>query len=293
MAAGGEQGKPGGDGFGVNADLYAVLGLKKECSAADLRSAYKKLALRWHPDRCLASGSSKTVDEAKTKFQAIQGAYSVLSDTNKRFLYDVGVYDDDDDDDDAAAAADGMGDFLGEMAAMMSQANHNPCESGSETFEQLQELFVEMFQADMDAFCGGGGGEATATTSSRVQGGGDGRGRPPTSSTNWFSSTSDTAASFYGSCRAPSGGGLKRDNADMCSGKAEGVAAATEGAGGLGPGSAFCFGTNDQNGSSTAAARGRPAAYNNGKRRSGRKPKASSWQGDPSPPVGGEMPSTE
>jgi curved DNA-binding protein CbpA len=38
------------------------------------------------------------VEEAKQKFQAIQQAYSVLSDSNKRFLYDVGVYDSDDDE---------------------------------------------------------------------------------------------------------------------------------------------------------------------------------------------------
>jgi CRP-like cAMP-binding protein len=44
---------------------------------------------------------------------------AVLSDSNKRFLYDVGVYDDDDNDDDNLQ---GMGDFIGEMAQMMSQA---------------------------------------------------------------------------------------------------------------------------------------------------------------------------
>ncbi|XP_022152680.1 dnaJ homolog subfamily B member 6 isoform X2 [Momordica charantia] len=125
-----------------NGDLYAVLGLKKECSEADLKNAYKKLALRWHPDRCSASGNSKFVEEAKKKFQAIQQAYSVLSDANKRLLYDVGVYDSDDDDD------NGMGDFLTEMVAMMDQTKPN--ENGEETFEKLQELFQEMFNGDME-----------------------------------------------------------------------------------------------------------------------------------------------
>ncbi|KAJ4953606.1 hypothetical protein NE237_030438 [Protea cynaroides] len=122
-------------------DFYAVLGLKKECTASELRNAYKKLALRWHPDRCSATGNSKHVEEAKEKFQSIQDAYSVLSDTNKRFLYDVGAYDDDEN---------GMGDFLGEMAFMMRQAN--PSEKGQESFEDLQELFQEMFERDIDAF---------------------------------------------------------------------------------------------------------------------------------------------
>eukprot|EP00268_Persea_americana_P023766 TRINITY_DN23286_c0_g1_i1.p1 TRINITY_DN23286_c0_g1~~TRINITY_DN23286_c0_g1_i1.p1 ORF type:complete len:184 (+),score=32.07 TRINITY_DN23286_c0_g1_i1:230-781(+) len=124
-------------------DFYAVLGLKKECSATELRNAYKKLALRWHPDRCSASGNSKFVEEAKKKFQAIQEAYSVLSDANKRFMYDVGAYDSDDDE-------NGMGDFLGEMAMMMSQTE--PSGNAEESFEELQDLFEEMFQRDVGGF---------------------------------------------------------------------------------------------------------------------------------------------
>ncbi|KAF5466322.1 hypothetical protein F2P56_016260 [Juglans regia] len=112
-------------------DFYAVLGLKKECTASELRNAYKKLALRWHPDRCSASGNSKFVEEAKKKFQAIQRAYSVLSDANKRFLYDVGIYDSDDDEN----------------------------EKGEESFEELQELFEELFQSDI-----GSSGSSSQTT---------------------------------------------------------------------------------------------------------------------------------
>ncbi|XP_066167294.1 uncharacterized protein [Oryza sativa Japonica Group] len=118
----------GGGGGGADADLYAVLGLSRECTDADLRLAYRKLAMIWHPDRCSVAGGSASaagVDEAKERFQEIQGAYSVLSDSNKRFLYDVGVYDgnDGDDDDDEA----------------------------DESFEELQQLFVDMFQDDIDA----------------------------------------------------------------------------------------------------------------------------------------------
>ncbi|XP_019431708.1 PREDICTED: dnaJ homolog subfamily B member 6-like isoform X2 [Lupinus angustifolius] len=121
-------------------DFYGVLGLNKECTESELRIAYKKLALKWHPDRCSASGNSKFVEEAKKKFQAIQQAYSVLSDANKRLMYDVGVYDSDDDE-------NGMGDFLNEMVAMMSQTKPN--ENGGESFEELQQLFQDMFQDDI------------------------------------------------------------------------------------------------------------------------------------------------
>lgn len=155
-----------------NNDFYAVLGLKKECSETELRNAYKKLALKWHPDRCSASGNSKFIDEAKKKFQAIQEAYSVLSDANKRFLYDVGVYDSGDDDDE-----NGMGEFLNEMAAMMSQNKSN--ENQGETFEELQDMFDEMFNSDIGKF--------SSSSSSRT-------GTPSMCSTS--SSTSSSEAFF-------------------------------------------------------------------------------------------------
>ncbi|KAF7094275.1 hypothetical protein CFC21_096597 [Triticum aestivum] len=137
----------------ADADLYAVLGLKRECSDADLRLAYRRLAMTWHPDRCSASGSSARVQEAKERFQEIQSAYSVLSDSGKRLLYDVGVYDSDDGRRNERDVS-GMGDFFGQMAEMMSQA------TPTESFEELQQLFVDMFQADLVAggfACGFGG----------------------------------------------------------------------------------------------------------------------------------------
>ncbi|KAL8122738.1 uncharacterized protein LOC141717588 isoform X2 [Apium graveolens] len=135
-------------------DFYAVLGLTKDCSDLQLKTAYKKLALRWHPDRCAAPGNSKYVEEAKNQFQSIQEAYSVLSDKNKRFMYDFGVYDSNDDGD------NGMGDFLNEMAAMMSQNQSN--DNVVESFEELKTLFEDMFQDDL------------AGINSSTQGGGTG-----------------------------------------------------------------------------------------------------------------------
>ncbi|KAI4329049.1 hypothetical protein L6164_021355 [Bauhinia variegata] len=163
-------------------DFYAVLGLNKECSDSELRNAYKKLAMKWHPDRCSTSGNSKSVEEAKKNFQAIQQAYSVLSDANKRFLYDVGVYDSDDDQ-------NGMGDFLNEMATMMSQTNPN--ENGQESFEELQRLFEEMFQGDI------GSSESNSNAAAGC-------------------STSSSYASFGGNSSSN-----KRNSSEMNTGKAE------------------------------------------------------------------------
>ncbi|KAL3343941.1 hypothetical protein AABB24_027461 [Solanum stoloniferum] len=171
-------------------DYYAVLGLKKECAETELRNAYKKLALKWHPDRCSASGNSKFVDEAKKKFQAVQEAYSVLSDPNKRFLYDVGVYDSGDDDDE-----NGMGDFLNEMAAMMSQNKSN--ENQEETFEELQDMFDEMFNSDNGTF---------SSSSSRT-------GTPPMCSTSSSTSSSETYFTFS---NKRSSGEMKSGKGDSC-----------------------------------------------------------------------------
>ncbi|KAJ0523452.1 putative DnaJ domain, Chaperone J-domain superfamily [Helianthus annuus] len=136
---------------GKSNDFYEILGLKKECTEAELKNAYRKLAMRWHPDRCSASGNSKNVEEANKKFQAVQEAYSVLSDANRRLLYDVGIHDGDDDDDDK----DGMADFLSEMATMMRQNKTN--ENIETSFEELKDLFEEMFESDIksvDSFSG-------------------------------------------------------------------------------------------------------------------------------------------
>lgn len=65
-------------------DYYEILGLKKDASEADIKKAYRKLALSHHPDR-VAPEKKK---EAEEKFKEISEAYAVLSDTKKRQLYD-------------------------------------------------------------------------------------------------------------------------------------------------------------------------------------------------------------
>eukprot|EP00004_Rigifila_ramosa_P024940 TRINITY_DN7335_c0_g1_i2.p1 TRINITY_DN7335_c0_g1~~TRINITY_DN7335_c0_g1_i2.p1 ORF type:complete len:287 (-),score=80.95 TRINITY_DN7335_c0_g1_i2:81-941(-) len=62
---------------------YATLGVPKGADADEIKRAYRKLALRWHPDK---NPDSKEV--AEKKFQEIQEAYAVLSDEKKRALYD-------------------------------------------------------------------------------------------------------------------------------------------------------------------------------------------------------------
>ncbi|KAJ8753023.1 hypothetical protein K2173_008810 [Erythroxylum novogranatense] len=65
---------------------YEVLGLSRDCSADEIRSAYKKLALQRHPDKLIQSGLSQT--EATAQFQELSHAYEVLSDPKERAWYD-------------------------------------------------------------------------------------------------------------------------------------------------------------------------------------------------------------
>ncbi|CAM6124812.1 unnamed protein product [Calypogeia fissa] len=66
-------------------DWYKVLGVDKSASAADIKKAYKKLALQWHPDK-----NADNQDEAAIKFREIAEAYEVLGDEEKRDRYDRG-----------------------------------------------------------------------------------------------------------------------------------------------------------------------------------------------------------
>uniref|UniRef100_A0A665VCK0 DnaJ heat shock protein family (Hsp40) member B6a n=1 Tax=Echeneis naucrates TaxID=173247 RepID=A0A665VCK0_ECHNA len=64
-------------------DYYQVLGVRRDASADDIKKAYRKLALRWHPDK-----NPENKEEAEKKFKELSEAYEVLSDANKRSIYD-------------------------------------------------------------------------------------------------------------------------------------------------------------------------------------------------------------
>ena len=68
-------------------DYYEVLGLQKGASADDIKSAYRKAALKWHPDRWV-SGTEEEKKTAEAKFKEASEAYSVLSDPDKKAKYD-------------------------------------------------------------------------------------------------------------------------------------------------------------------------------------------------------------
>ncbi|MBQ1825627.1 MAG: DnaJ domain-containing protein, partial [Firmicutes bacterium] len=63
-------------------DYYEVLGLKKGASEDDIKKAYRKMAMKYHPDR------NPGDKEAEDKFKEVNEAYSVLSDADKKSKYD-------------------------------------------------------------------------------------------------------------------------------------------------------------------------------------------------------------
>lgn len=93
-------------------DYYEVLGVDRNASANDIKMAYRKLALKWHPDRWV-NGTDAEKKEAEEKFKEASEAYDVLSDEQKKQKYDqfgfAGV---------DGGAAGGAGGFGGGFAGM-------------------------------------------------------------------------------------------------------------------------------------------------------------------------------
>ena len=63
-------------------DYYETLGVSRDASAADIKSAFRKSAMKYHPDR------NPDNPEAEQKFKTLGEAYEILSDEQKRAAYD-------------------------------------------------------------------------------------------------------------------------------------------------------------------------------------------------------------
>ncbi len=91
----------------ANKDYYEILGVSKDASADDIKSAYRRLAKKYHPDL------NKT-QEAAEKFKEINEAYEVLSDDTKRANYDrFGSADGNSFGDGNGFSSGGFSDFFG------------------------------------------------------------------------------------------------------------------------------------------------------------------------------------
>src|ERR1700692_667312 len=67
----------------IKRDYYEVLSVSRTATQDEIKSAYRKAALKWHPDR-----NPQQKEQAEGKFREATEAYSVLSDSSKRAAYD-------------------------------------------------------------------------------------------------------------------------------------------------------------------------------------------------------------
>jgi len=112
---------------GNQRDYYEVLGVSRTAAVEEIKSAYRKAALKWHPDR-----SPENKAEAEVKFRECTEAYSVLSDAQKRQMYDTYGH----------AGLSGAGGGQG---------------FDNTVFQDFHDIFGDFFGFE-DLFGGGGGG---------------------------------------------------------------------------------------------------------------------------------------
>jgi molecular chaperone DnaJ len=117
-------------------DYYEVLSVDREAGADEIKSAYRKAALRWHPDR-----NPDNKSEAEAKFREATEAYSVLSDPQKRDVYNQYGH--------AGLASGGFD--IG---------------FGRSIFDEFQDIFGDFFQFE-DLFGAGSGRRSRRTRAQR------------------------------------------------------------------------------------------------------------------------------
>src|SRR5687768_8244167 len=90
-------------------DYYEVLGVNKDCSEEDLKKAYRRLAMKWHPDR------NPDNPKAEEHFKEAKEAYEILADGSKRAAYDQFGHAGVDPQGAPGAGMGGFGDILGDI----------------------------------------------------------------------------------------------------------------------------------------------------------------------------------
>lgn len=125
-------------------DYYEVLGVSKSASADEIKKAYRKQALKYHPDK------NPGDKEAEEKFKEAAEAYEVLSDDNKKARYDQFGH----------AGMGGAGGFGGGFGGGMNM---------EDIFSQFGDIFGGHFGGGFGGFGGGGGRQQLRGSNLRVR----------------------------------------------------------------------------------------------------------------------------
>lgn len=125
----------------ANQDLYEVLGVSRSASADEIKSAFRRLARRYHPDVNQGDHS------AEEKFKEIGEAYGILSDPEKKARYDqYGVTDDQPSD--PFSGAGGFGDifdmFFGGAAGASTAGRRTRAEAGEDVRVEMELTLLEV-----------------------------------------------------------------------------------------------------------------------------------------------------
>ncbi|XP_072394815.1 dnaJ homolog subfamily B member 6-A-like isoform X2 [Diabrotica undecimpunctata] len=169
-------------------DYYKILKVSKNASTDEIKKAYKKLALKWHPDK-----NPDNKEEATKKFREISEAYEVLSDGKKRRTYDK------------------YGTVNPERASTPSFGNLFDFEGDGFhfTFRDPEEVFREFFGSSIFDFFG----EGFLSNRSKNRSGYN-RSNNPSSSTepreNFGTAFSSMESSFSSSGNSPNGSYTKK-----------------------------------------------------------------------------------
>lgn len=95
-------------------DYYEVLGVSKDATDQDIKSSFRKLSRKWHPDMQSSKTDAEKKD-AEEKFKEIAEAYEVLSDKSKRANYDKFGFE---DQNNFSSSGMDMHDFMRRHASM-------------------------------------------------------------------------------------------------------------------------------------------------------------------------------